>query len=626
MGVKGKGSATELMAAIKKQANGDAAMLEPACSFASEKLAKKGKEWAEKKLEHSLRAASILSEFGFDNATITAAVLHDTTANNLAELGEIESRFGKEVSEILSEFGKIRSIEARNYGRIDNQLLSKIILATAKDIRTIFVKIAVSFDMLQKPEGHPKGNVEKNALIALNIDAPICHKLGLYELKGMLEDASLKTLNPEEYGKIKQLVGKKREDREREVQDAAREFEKLMQKEKQAVTIEGRAKHFYAIHRKMQEQRIPFSEIYDLAGIRVICDSTRQCYEVLGIVHSLYEVIGNKFTDYIANPKKNGYRSIHTVVKWKNALLEVQIRTWEMHYENETGLAAHWQYKNYEKDRLFDKKLTWAKQLLEWQRKQKGKHGVMQGLKMDFGQNKIFVFTPKGEAVVLAEGSTPIDFAFAIHSDLGNRCEKAKANGKFVPLDYRLDNTDVIEIITGAKQQVKRQWLNFVKSSKAVTKIRQRLGIKPAKKAKKEKQSLTTTDKTVRIARCCNPLPGDEIVGFRTTKRKTTIHRAECPNIKTMPKDKVMRVEWDLAKKDYSVDIKVRVRDSPGLLPQILSIFEKANVSINSTNAKVNPNSTATCTFNVKISSLPQLESLIARIERLPNVFSVERA
>jgi len=305
--------------------------------------------------------------------------------------------------------------------------------------------------------------------------------------------------------------------------------------------------------------------------------------------------------------------------------LEVQIRAWEMHYEDESGGAAHWQYKQYEKDKYFDKKLAWAKQLVEWHRKTKG--GLAPGLKMQLGQDNIFVFTPKKQAIVLPEHSTPVDFAFAVHSDLGMKCERAKVNGKIVPLHYELQNTDTVEIMISKKVQVKRHWLNFVKSPKAQAKIRQCLGIKIMGGVKKKPAMLTTTaDETVRIAKCCNPLPGDEIIGFRTTKRKTTIHRKECENIKGASGSKLLQVEWDLAKKDYKVDIKVQAKDYAGLLPAILGAFESAKIAINSTNAKVSPNNIATCVFNVKINNIGQLENIIKKIGQLPAVLRVERA
>jgi GTP pyrophosphokinase len=620
-----KGSTVGLVSIIKRQGNNGASLIEKAYALAERLLTAKDAEWGKKKLEHSLRAAAILSEFGFDEETVAATLLHDVTLFDCAPIERIESAIGKDVALILSEHSKMQQIEQKNFAKIDNGLLSQIILATAHDIRAIFVKIATRLDVLQNPAEFSKEQLNEYATVALNIYPPICHKLGLYDLKGLVEDAAFKALHPKEHQRIKQLVAKKREQRESELAEAIAEFNALMQKEKKDVTIEGRAKYFYAIYKKIVEQNRKFSDIFDLLGVRIICNSIKECYEVLGAVHSNYKLVPNKFSDYIANPKKNGYRSIHTVVQWNKMPLEVQIRTMEMHYEDESGVAAHWQYKQYEKDKYFDKKLAWARQLVEWHRKTKG--SLAPGLKMQLGQNKIFVFTPKKQVIVLPEHSTPVDFAFAVHSDLGMKCERAKVNGKIVPLHYELQNTDVVEIMPSKKVQVKRHWLNFVKSAKAQVKIRQCLGIKIKGRVKKKPAMLTTTaDETVRIAKCCNPLPGDEIIGFRTTKRKTTIHRKECENIKGASGGKLLQVEWDLAKKDYNVDITVQAKDYAGLLPAILGAFESAKIAINSTNAKASPNNIATCVFNVKINNIAQLENIIKKIGQLPAVLRVERA
>ncbi len=352
----------------------------------------------------------------------------------------------------------------------------------------------------------------------------------------------------------------------------------------------------------------------------------RECYEILGIAHSEYRTVPNQFTDYIANPKKNGYRSIHTAVEWNNQPLEIQIRTREMHYECETGLASHWQYKHYAKDDFFDKRLSWAKQLVEWHRTARDSRNLAHSLKMGFGQNKIFVFTPKQKVIVLPEGGSPIDFAFAIHSDLGVKCHKAKVNGKIVPLSHKLENADTVEIITSNQLQLKRAWLNLVKSSKAQAKIKQKLGIKSAKKVVLEKKDeRLTSDKNIRIAKCCNPVPGDEIIGVRTTKRKISVHRAECGNALRILKERRMEVKWDLAEKDYIVGIKVLARDSPGLLPAILKIISGTKVSIISTDAKTNRNNILQSKFNIKIKNIEQLENIIKKISALPTVFETGR-
>ena len=423
---------TSLAQLLQKQSGKeDKTLIKKAYLFAEAALKAKNKKWGDVKLKHSLRTAVILNDFGFDSATIAAAMLHDIMADGLAETKQVEEEFGKDMALLVTEYTKILGIETKNVGKIDTSLLSQVILATAKDIRGIFIKMASRLDLLENNYLKDTKELKKRARIAMQVYVPICHKLGLYHLKSQLEDDSFKVLNPTEFKKIVRLVKKTSEQRIEEATTATTDIKNLMKKEKKDVTVEGRAKHIYAIYKKMQEQHRTFEDISDLLGVRIICNSLKECYEVLGIVHSSYEIVPNQFTDYIANPKKNTYRSIHTAVKWKNQTLEVQIRTWEMHYENETGFASHWQYKHYEKDKYFDKKLSWAKQMMDWQRKTKGKEqSIVSSLKMDFGKNRIFVFTPKKQVIVLPEKSTPIDFAYAVHSDLGNKCGKAKVNGK----------------------------------------------------------------------------------------------------------------------------------------------------------------------------------------------------
>ncbi len=566
---------------------------------------------------HSLRVAATLAEMGFDSTTIAAGLVHD-----LNEKEKIPQALGEEITAIATEYPKIEEIEKRNLGKVKPGTLSTVILATAKDLRTIFIRLAARLDIMQNEDPTPE-----EAETTLNIYAPLCQKLGLYEMQGLLEDNALKAKNPKTYRSIAKSLGKTRETRKQEIEQAVQEFSTLMKKENKQVSVQGRAKSIYSIYKKIEEQGKKFEEIYDLQGIRIICDSIKECYETVGIIHSEYKPIPNQFKDYVATPKKNGYRSIHTIIEWKNHFLEVQIRTWEMHYENETGLASHWQYKQYEKDRFFDTRLTWAKQLVEWHRDAKHKGNLTHSLKMHFDKNRIFVFTPKNDAVVLPENASPIDFAFAIHSELGKKCQKAKVNGKIVPLSHALENGDIVEIDTGKNAQVKRQWLTLAKSQKAQTKIKQALGIKiPFKKVKEKKtQGTQTEDKNVRIAKCCNPVPGDEIVGIRTTKRKISVHRQGCKNTEKAGSTKKVNVEWGLAGKDYVVGIVVRAKESPGLLPAILKVISNNKVAIESTDAKKAKNEVLNCKFNLRIKNLDQLDKIIEKIRALPPVFDAER-
>lgn len=600
-------------------------LIKDAFEFAEEEFKEQG-EFGEKNLAHGVRVAERLFDLGFDSVTVAAGLLHDLEETEKRPEKVIVSKMGKEIASIVSEYNKIRQIEDKNIDNTSTNILSTIILAGAKDIRTIFVVFASRIDMLENQPEIGKLSPEGLAKGALEIYAPMCQKLGLYSLQSLLEDSSLKILKPKVYKEISLLIGQPSRERKEAVKRAIQEFSDFLKQADKNVSVQGRAKSIYSIYEKMESQGLKSEGIFDLLGVRVICNSVRECYEILGIVHSKYKNIPNKFSDYISNPKKNKYRSIHTVVLWEGKPLEVQIRTWEMHYECETGLSSHWQYKNYAEDKFFDRKLSWAKQVVDWHRALKGR-SIIHSLKMDFGKNRIFVFTPKHQVVVLPEASSPIDFAFAIHTGIGSKCQKAKVDGKIVPLSQKLENGNVVEIITATTIQVKRPWLSIVKSSKARSKIKQRLGIKTSQKTVliKTKQETLTSDKQTRIARCCNPVPGDEIVGVRTTKRKISIHRAECENVKQAGQEKKINIKWGLAEKDYVVGLTIRARDSPQLLPSILNIIGKEKAQIVSTDTRTDKNKILECEFNIRIKNTMQLAAVIQKLESLSSVFEIKR-
>ncbi|MCX6798955.1 MAG: HD domain-containing protein [Candidatus Diapherotrites archaeon] len=624
---KNTGTAGRLPNETGTAAEGAGTLVAKARVFAEKEFGRLGGR-GEQILKHGERTAESLASQGFDDTTVIAAILHDIIADAGTPPEKIAGKFGEEAMNIIEEHAKIIEIEERNAGKISPQLLSQVILATAKDIRAIFLTVAAKLDRLQNPFDTPKERLAAIAQIVMDVYAPVCHKLGLYELKAELEDACFRVIQLDAYEKVARLAGKTREEMKELVRQAVKELEFLLKKEGIKATVQGRAKNFFTINKKMAEQDRPFSDIFDLLGARIICDTIKECYEALGVVHAKYKIVPARFTDYIANPKENNYRSIHTAVEWNGGMpLEVQIRTWEMHYECETGLAAHWLYKNYAEDRIFDKKLSWAKQIVQWQRTAPDGKDFMQSLRLDFGQNKIFTFTPKQDVIILPEKSTPVDFAFAVHSELGHKCKQAKVNGKIVPLDTKLQNTDVVEIITSKKPETKRLWLSFVRSSKAMVKIRQKLGIvfSRASAEKTPGAQLTTSDKKIRIASCCNPLPGEEIAGVRTTKRKISVHRADCRNVVCVEKEKRVAVAWDSIGTAYNAEIKVTAKDSPGLLPSILKTMSESGVTINSTNAKVSPNNIVTCFFKIRVGNAKQFDTLLGKIRAQPGVFGAQR-
>ncbi len=588
-----------------------------------------------KRETHLLNTAAIIAEEEFDEETITAGLLHPLLKNREWNKEKLEKEFGKAVAELIEGINKIDAIETKNKDSVKPEILSKLILATAKDIRMIFVRLAARLETMRAIEYLSEELQKEIAQNTLDIYIPICHKLGLHKICWELEDLAMKKLDPEAYEKIKKEIKQTREERERQIEEIAKKIEKTLQEEKIECKVYGRAKNFYRINKKMTQQNKKFSEINDLMGVRIICNSEKECYEVFARLQQHYAQMRGDFDDYIAKPKPNGYRSIHTNFKINNTQIEVQIRTWEMHNNAEDGLAAHWQYKQYKKDRQFDSQLSIAKQLTEWQRETKNQKEIMESMKLRFEGNKVFVFTPKNQLIELDDGSTPIDFAFAVHSDLGLKCEKAKVNGKIVPLDYKLENSDTVEIMTSEKQTPNRQWLSFVKTEKAKQHIRQACEIQIATKPKtniiqKIRGMLELSKKNkekARTAKCCNPLPGDKIIGVKTTKRKIIIHRADCKNLECIPKNKKISVSEELFEKgNYNVIIKIESENRPGMLPEILTTISESNAAINATNAKLLPNNTITCLLNIKIKTLADLEKVLEKIRKTKGVKRAERA
>lgn len=608
------------------EAKVDIGFVEEAYTFAAKIHKGQKTPQGRKRIEHLLNTANIISETILDEETLAAALLHESLFWGNVNKRDVERLFGKEVTKLVEQHKNEKRVEETNLESVDWELLSQIVLASAKDIRSIFIRIATSIDSLGGSEFLQSSEMKKRALIALNVYAPICHKLGLMHYEMQLEDLAFKILYREEYNQIKELVDEKIAQREKKVVAIRSEIERLMKKDGLDVFIQARAKHFYSIFKKLG--RTQFGEIYDLLGTRVICDSEADCYKALGVINSKYSSLAHKFRDYIAEPKKNNYKSIHTVVLFGKQPVELQIRTWKMHWDNEVGLAAHWQYKEFKKDKYFDSKLSIIKQLMEWHQTSKGANLLKQSLKTSSGEERVFVFTPKGKVVILREDSTPIDFAFAIHSDIGVKAKGAKVNGKVVPLNQPLENSDTVEILTTPNKQVKRQWLSFVKTEKAKAKIRQALGLSDANRKKKivtEKPDKTTSDISIRMANCCKPLPGDEIMGYRTTKRKISVHRKGCPSVENIEKNREINIEWSGTREKYKAELSVKANENSALFPQILRVFSENKVRLTATNAKTNKNKVVSCIFSVSIKNKGQLDKCVNQIAAFPYVLEVSR-
>jgi len=379
------------------------------------------------------------------------------------------------------------------------------------------------------------------------------------------------------------------------------------------VQVFGRPKGYKAIHDKLK--KTPFRDMHDLYGIRIICNKEKECYEALGYVHSKYQIIPNAFDDYISKPKSNGYKSIHTAVKRGEDTIEFQIRTWTQHLATESSL--YWDYKRLKKDKAFEKDLSWERQLVEWQ-KSVGAGGTA---RKAFAGKKVFVFTPKSEVITLPAGATALDFAFAVHTEVGKKAERAKVNGAFVPLDTPLKNLDSVEIITSERPQAKKSWLNEVITDKAKTKIKAWFGLKQA--AKKRPSQLPLDFKKIKMAKCCHPLPGEDVIGVKTTKRKIIVHKLDCKNIRRLPKEKLIEIAFEREK--GRTEIRVVAIDRIGLLAEILSEIKKSGAALVSTNFKIKESGYVEAIFGVEIGGVAKLEALIERIEKIPSVQGAER-
>ena len=419
-------------------------------------------------------------------------------------------------------------------------------------------------------------------------------------------------INPAGFEKVEKLINKKRGEREKFVEEVKKEIEEQL-KEKLIIQISGRPKNFKAIFEKLK--KVPFQKMHDIYGIRIICQKEKECYEALGYIHSKYEIIPEAFDDYISKPKQSGYKSIHTAVRRGNDVIEIQIRTWDQHLRIEG--ENYWEYKKLRKDKEFEKELKWERQLLEWQ-KTLGK----EGLSKKISGRRLFAFTPKNDAISLPLGASVIDFAFAVHTDIGKKLEKARVNGKFVPIETKLNNLDKVEILVAQKPQIKKTWLNQAVTDKAKQKIRTFFGMKNSP-AKKEICLPSGSLKKIKMAECCHPLPGEDVIGVKTTKRKIIVHKKDCPNIIKLGKDKLICIDFEREK--GKTELRVKAIDRPGLLSELLLEIKQSGVVLTNTNFKIKKTGYVEAIFGIEVSSIGKLEKLMEKIERIPSVHAVER-
>ena len=607
----------------------------------------------------------------------------------------------------------------------------KIITGITDDVRIIIIKLADRLHNMRTMKYMPAHKQQSISRETLEIYAPLAHRLGIHTIKWELEDLAFRYMEPDIYYTLVEQVKTKRREREAMIFEAMDEMRDSLEKANIKCEIQGRPKNFYSIHKKMLRDHKELNEIYDLLAIRVLVDSVKDCYGTLGIVHSMWRPIPGRFKDYVAVPKSNMYQSLHTTVLSAGGQpLEIQIRTFEMHRISEYGIAAHWRYKESGgskpatgSDKGFDAKLSWVRQLLEWHQDMNDSNDFVNAVKMDIFADEVFVFTPRGDVIDLPVGCCPIDFAYRIHTDVGNRCVGAKVNGRIVPLDFKLSNGDIVEVITSKQANgPSRDWINIVGASDTRNKIKgwfkkerreenivkgremldkeaKRLGYEPKTFAspeklkevgtrlrinsdddllatlgyggvtlnsvisklveiyKKEQKLNTNKDLSemlaelkprkskakashgilvkgeegimVKLARCCNPIPGDPVVGYITRGSGVSVHRADCPNVLSNNPDeqsRLIEVAWDISlDAAYKVNILITANDRANLVGDILTITSESKLNIFSMNCKADKNKIATMQFGIDINSLEQLEYVMNRIRRLKGVYSVER-
>ena len=684
---------------------------------------------------HPVNVAYILAEMGMDDATIVGGLLHDVVEDTDYTREQLVNDFGEEIALLVDGVTKLGTIKFESKEEIQAENFRKMFLAMSKDIRVLIIKLADRLHNMRTMEYMKPEKIIEKCNETLDIYAPLASRLGISKVKFELEDLALKYLHPEEFQELKQKVNKRKEEREETINNVIAEIKDALDGMNLHYDIYGRAKHYYSIYKKMKMQHKQIDEIFDLIAVRIIVDNVKDCYAVLGIVHTMWKPIPGRFKDYIAMPKPNMYQSLHTTVIGDNGEpFEIQIRTYEMHQVAEYGIAAHWKYKEGDtsgKSSGDDIKLAWLRQSLEWQKDLKDPKDFLETMKMDLFASQVFVFTPKGDVIELPAGSTPLDFAFKIHSAIGCKCVGAKVNGKMVTIDYTLQNGDIVEIVTSANSAGPSvDWLKIAKSSNARNKIRSWLkkenksdniekgkdlvdkyirkkGLEPsqcaksaflnravkamnfastdeafsqlsnggtllskfcnllfsyyseenkaesrtneeviddikAAEARKAKQIKKNADSPgiivkgadnlmIKLAKCCNPVPGDDIIGFITKGRGISVHRCDCSNITSLPEEEKARfieVEWEDLKagKSYNADICIVGNDRKGMLSDISRVCEDMDIHLSGVKAKSGKDGSLAMTLTLSISSTQEMQKVLRNLRNIEGVHNVYRA
>ncbi len=614
----------------------DVLLIRKAYDFSKKSHQGQVRDSGEPYFEHCVATAENLINMKLDSATIAAGLLHDVIEDTKIRAHTIEEEFGKEILDLVQGVTKIRKIDIGETEERKAATVRKILLATSKDIRVILIKLADRLHNMRTLKFKPEKIQKTVSQESLDIYSAVAHKLGMYKIKSELEDLSLRYLHPNIYADIKNKIAEKKQQREARVKRVMNTIrQKLIESKTPFVEIYGRAKTFYSIYRKITDEGYAFEDIHDLTAIRIIAKSKEDCYRVLGTVHSNWKYLPHRFKDFIANPKPNGYQSLHTDILFEKKGIEIQIRTQDMHVEAEEGIAAHWRYKGTDRDKKFDRKISWLKQFLEWQRTSKSAKDLIETVKIDLFKDEIIVFTPKGDPIALPEGSTPIDFAYEIHSEIGNKCARAKVNSILVPLSHKLKSGDIVEVMTQNNAKPSRQWLTFAKTNQAKAKIRQALGIQFDDKRPKKHDDIDRKviggeiivkgekNPVVKFSRCCEVQVGEKIIGFKTKDGKITIHSENCPNVDSMLNLKRVDVNWKkIDKKRNLKKLIITVRDRVGLLADILNIISVSKMNIRSINSEPRRQNIQ-INMTLEITNEDNFKKLINYIKGVPGVVGV---
>ena len=720
----------DILAVIKKKkGRRDIKIVQKAYEYAKEKHGDQKRKSGEPYIIHPIQVAYTLANLDLDDNTICAALLHDVLEDTDTTYDDLVKEFNEEVAYMVSGVTKLSKLQ---YASVEEQQVEdyrKMFLAMGKDIRVILIKLADRLHNMRTLKYLSRDRQIANAKETMELYAPLANRLGVYSLKWELEDLSFKYLYPEEYRELVEGINKKREERLKFIDLIMEQLREELKKEKIYAEVTGRAKHLYSIYRKMKRDNCTLDQIYDLFALRIIVNSVKDCYAALGVVHELYNPMPGRFKDYIAVPKPNMYQSLHTtLIGPKGTPFEVQIRTWDMHRVAEYGIAAHWAYKEASffsgkksNVKVEEDKLAWVRETLEWQSEMQNPEEFMQTLKKELFEDEVYIFTPKGAIKVLPKGATPIDFAYQIHEQIGNKMVGCKINSKMMPIITKLNNGDIVEIITSDQSKgPSRDWLKFVKSSRARNKILawykknlreeniekgkdliekelKKIGMKhedlfksefinvalnrykynslddmyssvgfgsntagkiiarmleeyrkvhkedgiektleqlSKEKVHKEKPSQNGVivkgidNCLVKLSKCCNPVPGDEIIGYITRGRGVSVHRTDCVNTKNLlnESNRIIDVYWsDNKKTTYSVDIEIYANDRAGLLADIINVLGINKCKIMAVNSKATKEKIAMTELTVEVENIEQLNDVLKALRKIDSIYEVKR-